>query len=149
MTATLLSCLILSTSLVSANKIEKGFCSKLGLLKMNCKKTKENPIGCNLNTVHRLMILLFPHGKQKSFELPANPGLLKNAPRISDSVSHPSTEAWRLGTLHSSPGIIIIIIKREKGSTDTKFRSMKSLLYNKVHVIPASIGALGTIRRNI
>ena len=83
----------LSTSLVSANKIEKGFCSKLGLLKMNCEKTKENLIGCNLNTVHRLMILLFPHGKQKSFELPANPGLLKNAPRISDSVSHPSTEA--------------------------------------------------------
>jgi len=71
---------------------------------MNCEKTMENLIGCNLNTVHCLVILLFPHGKQKSFELPANPGLLENAPRISDSVSHPSTEAWRLGTLHSFPG---------------------------------------------
>lgn len=109
MSAALLSCLILSTCLVSANKIEKGFCSKLGRVKTTCKKTKVNFIGCNLSAIHWkhtscLVILLLLHGKQKSVELPANPGLLENEPRISDSVSHPLTEAWRLGTLHSSPG---------------------------------------------
>lgn len=40
----------------------------------------------------------------KRIELPANPDLLENAPRISDSVSRPLTEAWRLSTPHGSPG---------------------------------------------
>ena len=77
---------------------------EIGAIKDELQKNKKKSYRLQLEYGPPSRDITVSTWQQKSFELPANPGLLKNAPRISDSVSHPSTEAWRLGMLHSSPG---------------------------------------------